>query len=52
MVFEAGGLTITSKAVALQNGGVGDIVSLRNADSGIVDQGTVQADGTIRVDGP
>jgi flagellar basal body P-ring formation protein FlgA len=51
LVFKADGLTITSSAVALQNGGVGDIVTARNADSGIVVRGAVQADGTIRVDG-
>lgn len=49
LVFQAGGLTITSTAVALQNGGVGDFISARNADSGIVIKGTVQPDGTIRV---
>ena len=51
LVFKTDGLTITSAAVALQNGGVGDTVSARNADSGIIVRGTVQADGTIRVDG-
>jgi len=50
LVFKAGGLTITSTAVALQNGVIGDIISARNADSGIVVKGMVQADGTIRVD--
>lgn len=51
LVFKAEGLTITSAAVALQNGGVGDLISARNADSGIIVRGIVQADGTIRVDG-
>lgn len=51
LIFKADGVTITSAAVALQNGGVGDTVSARNADSGIVIRGTVQADGSIRVDG-
>ena len=49
LVFQSGGLTITSTAIALQNGSIGDFVSARNADSGIVIKGTVQADGTIRV---
>ncbi|MET0569002.1 MAG: flagellar basal body P-ring formation chaperone FlgA [Hyphomicrobiaceae bacterium] len=49
LVFQSGGLTITSTAVALQSGSVGDFVSARNADSGIVIKGTVQADGTIRI---
>ena len=51
LVFKADGLTITSAAVALQNGGVGDTISARNLDSGIIIRGMVQADGTIRVDG-
>ena len=51
LVFKADGVTITSAAVALQNGGVGDTVSARNADSGVIIRGTVQTDGSIRVDG-
>jgi flagella basal body P-ring formation protein FlgA len=51
LVFKVDGLTITSTAVALQNAGVGDLVTARNADSGIIVRGTVQVDGTIRVDG-
>jgi flagella basal body P-ring formation protein FlgA len=49
LVFQSGGLIITSTAIALQNGSNGDFISARNADSGIVIKGTVQADGTIRV---
>jgi flagella basal body P-ring formation protein FlgA len=52
VVFEAGGLTITTSALALQNGGIGDLVSLRNLDSGNVIKGTVAPDGTVRVAGP
>ncbi len=52
VVFQAGGLTITGQAVALQAGRVGDILSLRNVDSGQVIKGVVQADGTVRVGGP
>jgi flagellar basal body P-ring formation protein FlgA len=51
-VFEHGGLTITTNALALQNGGLGDVVSLRNLDSGSVIKGTVAADGSIRLDPP
>jgi flagellar basal body P-ring formation protein FlgA len=36
----------------LQAGGVGDVLSLRNTDSGTVIKGVVEADGTIRVAGP
>jgi flagella basal body P-ring formation protein FlgA len=49
LVFQSGGLIITSTAIALQNGSIGDFISARNADSCIVIKGTVQADGTIRV---
>lgn len=49
LVFQSGGLTITSTAIALQNGSIGDYITARNADSGIVIKGTVQSDGTIRV---
>jgi flagella basal body P-ring formation protein FlgA len=49
MVFESDGLTITSIGVALQNGGVGDVLSLRNTDSGVTIRGTVQADGSVKV---
>jgi flagella basal body P-ring formation protein FlgA len=50
-VFKSEGLTITGVAIALQNGSVGDVISARNIDSGITVKGTVQADGTLRVDG-
>lgn len=52
VVFEAAGLTITTSALALENGGVGDLVTLRNPDSGTVIKGTVAADGTVRVAAP
>jgi flagella basal body P-ring formation protein FlgA len=49
VVFETGGLTITLQAMALQNGSAGDVVTLRNPDSGVVIQGTVESDGTVRL---
>jgi flagellar basal body P-ring formation protein FlgA len=52
VVFEEGGLTITANAMALQNGGIGDFVTLRNVDSGTVIKGTVAPDGTVRLAGP
>ena len=52
VVFSQGGLTISSVAIPLQAGGVGDVLSLRNPDSGAIIKGTVEADGTIRVAGP
>jgi flagella basal body P-ring formation protein FlgA len=47
--FAAGGLTISATAVTLQSGSAGDLVKVRNIDSGKVFSGTVMADGTIRV---
>ena len=52
VVFSSGGLTISSIAIPLQAGGIGDLLSLRNVDSGTIIKGTVEADGTIRVAGP
>jgi flagella basal body P-ring formation protein FlgA len=47
--FVAGELTISTTAVTLQSGAAGDLVKVRNVDSGKVFSGTVMADGTIRV---
>jgi flagellar basal body P-ring formation protein FlgA len=52
LVFEAGGLTITSNALALQNGSAGDVVSVRNIDSGVTVTGTIATDGSVRVSNP
>ena len=52
VVFEHGGLSISTQALALQNGGPGDVVSLRNLDSGATIKGTVEPDGTVRLGGP
>ena len=52
VVFSTGGLTISSVAVPLQAGVVGDVLTLRNTDSGTIIKGVVEADGSIRVAGP
>jgi flagella basal body P-ring formation protein FlgA len=49
LVFQQPGLTITTYASPLQDGGVGDLIRLRNTDSGAVVVGIVQRDGTVRV---
>lgn len=49
VIFISEGLTITALAVALQSGGVGELISLRNVDSGAVIRGEAQADGTVRL---
>ena len=49
LVFAEDGLVITTYGQALQNGAAGDIVRVRNQDSGLVVSGRVQPDGSIRV---
>ena len=47
--FVQGGLEIAIAGVPLQAGAAGDLIQVRNIDSGAVFSGTVMADGTIRV---
>jgi flagella basal body P-ring formation protein FlgA len=47
--FKSGALIISSVALPLQPGAAGDVISLRNTDSGTTIRGVVQADGTVRV---
>jgi flagella basal body P-ring formation protein FlgA len=49
VIFAAGPLVISAAAVTLQAGATGDIVKVRNIDSGKTFSGVVMADGTIRV---
>jgi flagella basal body P-ring formation protein FlgA len=49
LVFRQAGLVITAYASPLQDGSEGDLVRVRNADSGAIVVGVVQADGTVRV---
>jgi flagella basal body P-ring formation protein FlgA len=49
VLFVAGSLTISATAVTLESGAAGDLVKVRNTDSGKIFSGTVMADGTIRV---
>lgn len=51
VVYSQGALTITMIAVPLEPGSAGDMVKVRNTDSGAVFSGIVMADGTIRVGG-
>ncbi|ERP97910.1 flagellar basal body P-ring biosynthesis protein FlgA [Labrenzia sp. C1B10] len=50
LVFREQGLVIIMQVEALQNGGAGNFVRVRNVDSGLVVSGRVQEDGTIRVE--
>ncbi|MET3414898.1 flagellar basal body P-ring formation chaperone FlgA [Methylobacterium sp. 1030] len=52
ILFEEDGLTIVTTGLALANGGVNDTVRVRNAATGRIIQGIVQADGRVRVGMP
>ena len=47
--FKSGSLIISATAMPLQAGIAGEVISLRNTDSGTTIRGVVQADGTVRV---
>jgi flagella basal body P-ring formation protein FlgA len=49
LVMTMGSMTITAAGTPLDDGAVGDSVRARNMDSGIIVNGTVLEDGTIRV---
>jgi flagella basal body P-ring formation protein FlgA len=49
VMFVSGELIISATAVTLQSGAAGDLVRVRNIDSGKIFSGTVMADGTVRV---
>jgi len=49
MVFNADTLSISSIGVALQPGSIGDVIRLRNIDSGVVVSGRVQEDGHVEI---
>lgn len=49
IVFDEGGLVITTYGSAMQAGAVGDLIRVRNQDSGLVISGKVQPDGSILV---
>ncbi len=51
LVFEEDGLMIVTYASALQGGGAGDVISVRNLESGLTISGIVRADGSIHVGG-
>jgi flagella basal body P-ring formation protein FlgA len=50
-VYRQGELTITASVLALQSGGLNDVIQVRNIDSGKVIVGAVQADGTVGLGG-
>jgi flagellar basal body P-ring formation protein FlgA len=51
LIYSEGGLFIMTTGAALQDGSIGDIVRVRNSDSGVTVSGAVQPDGSVRVSG-
>ncbi|WP_321336803.1 flagellar basal body P-ring formation chaperone FlgA [Breoghania sp.] len=49
LVFHERGLFIVAQVEAMQNGAAGDVVKVRNLDSGLTVMGIVQADGSVLV---
>jgi flagella basal body P-ring formation protein FlgA len=52
VVFQSGTLRISGSGVALQSGVAGDVIAVRNVDSGRTIRGTVGADGAVHVGDP
>ncbi|UIJ72867.1 flagellar basal body P-ring formation chaperone FlgA [Aurantimonas sp. HBX-1] len=51
LVYEADGLMITGLGTALQSAPAGELVRVRNADSGVIVSGVVAPDGSVRIPG-
>ncbi len=51
LVFVDSGLTIVTVGAAMQDGAAGDVIKVRNSDSGVTVTGAVQPDGSVRVSG-
>jgi len=49
ILFEEGGLSIMGIGIPLQSGTVGETIQVKNADTGRIIIGRVQADGRIRI---
>jgi flagella basal body P-ring formation protein FlgA len=49
LVYNDGGLSIITTALALEGGSVGDQIKVRNSDSGITLSGVIQPDGSVSV---
>jgi flagella basal body P-ring formation protein FlgA len=49
LTFSMGTMTISAGGTPLEDAAVGDVIRVRNTDSGTIVNGTVMADGTIQV---
>ncbi len=50
VIGTVGSLIITSTAVAIESGSVGEIITARNPESGAILRGVIQPDGSLSVD--
>lgn len=48
LVFSNNKIVINAQGVALQNGGLGEVIKARNLDSGIIVSGIIMQNGTLR----
>lgn len=51
LVYRDGDLTIVTSAQALEPGAIGDIIKVRNDDTGLTVTGRIGADGSVNVSG-
>ncbi len=51
LIYAEGDLLIVTTGAALQDGSVGEVVRVRNSDSGVTVSGAVQSDGSVKVGG-
>ncbi len=49
LTFTIGNMTISASGTPLADAAVGDVIKVRNLDSGVIVTGTVLADGTVQV---
>ncbi|RYB06105.1 flagellar basal body P-ring formation chaperone FlgA [Lichenibacterium ramalinae] len=49
IVYAEGGLTIATYGSALQSGAIGDVIPVRNLESGLTVSGTIGGDGAVHV---
>jgi flagella basal body P-ring formation protein FlgA len=49
LAFSIGNMTISAAGTPLQDASIGEVIRVRNTDSGIIVSGTVMANGTVKV---
>lgn len=49
LIFSGNGLTITAAGTPLENAAIGDLIRVRNIESGLIVSGTVMDNGSIQV---